>query len=101
MEPRRHEDESAKTATKITKNTKKFSFFLLRDLRVLRGFLIFVFSVAAAAQSPTPLRVPYRLFKLDNGLAVILHQDKSVPILSVNVWYHVGSGNEKPGRTGF
>jgi zinc protease len=55
----------------------------------------------AGAQSP-PLRdVPFRQFTLDNGLNVILHRDATVPIAAVNVWYHVGSANEKPGRTGF
>jgi zinc protease len=38
---------------------------------------------------------------LTNGLTVILHRDASVPIVAVNLWYHVGSANEKPGRTGF
>jgi len=52
------------------------------------------------AQSPT-LSVPYTQFKLPNGLNVILHRDASVPVVSVNIWYHVGSGNERPGRTGF
>ena len=47
------------------------------------------------------LQVPYTDFTLANGLHVILHRDSSVPIVSVNVWYHVGSGSEKPGRTGF
>jgi zinc protease len=47
------------------------------------------------------LRVPYTEFTLPNGLHVILHRDTSVPVVSVNVWYHVGSGSEKPGRTGF
>src|SRR4030095_3667963 len=51
--------------------------------------------------SQAPLEVPYRQFTLANGLNVILHQDKSVPSVTVNVWYHVGSANEKPGRTGF
>src|SRR6187455_1741973 len=50
---------------------------------------------------PPPLQVPYRQFRLANGLTVILHQDRSVPIVAVNVWYHVGSANERPGRTGF
>src|SRR6187455_3611342 len=50
---------------------------------------------------PPPLQVPYRQFRLANGLNVILHQDRSVPIVAVNVWYHVGSANERPGRTGF
>jgi zinc protease len=55
------------------------------------------------AQTPAPstLTVPHRLFRLDNGLTVILHRDTSVPVVSVNVWYRVGSANEKPGRTGF
>jgi zinc protease len=55
----------------------------------------------SAQSRPTALEVPYRLFTLPNGLTVILHQDKSVPIVAVNVWYHVGSANERPGRTGF
>src|SRR5688500_13631398 len=54
-----------------------------------------------SAPAPAPLEVPYRQFQLSNGLNVILHQDKTVPVVAVNVWYHVGSANEKPGRTGF
>jgi zinc protease len=55
----------------------------------------------AAAPTPAKLEVPYRLFRLSNGLTVILHRDTSVPVVATNVWYHVGSANEKPGRTGF
>ncbi len=40
-------------------------------------------------------------YVLPNGLQVILHEDRSVPLVAVNVWYHVGSGDEQPGRTGF
>ncbi len=47
------------------------------------------------------LEVPFRQFRLANGLNVILHRDDTVPMVSVNVWYHVGSANERPGRTGF
>jgi zinc protease len=57
-------------------------------------------SMSLAAQSPA-LSVPYTQFTLPNGLNVILHRDTSVPVVSVNVWYHVGSANERPGRTGF
>ena len=57
-------------------------------------------SAAPAAATPK-LEVPYRLFTLPNGLTVILHQDRSVPVAAVNVWYHVGSANERRGRTGF
>ena len=65
------------------------------------AILIFVIGLPVLAQSPTaPLHVPYKQFQLANGLNVILHQDKSVPVVSVNVWYHVGSANERPGRTG-
>ncbi len=39
--------------------------------------------------------------RLENGLDVIVHEDRDCPIVAVNVWYHVGSKNEKPGRTGF
>jgi zinc protease len=62
--------------------------------------LVLCASAALSAQAPA-LSVPYTQFKLPNGLNVILHRDTSVPVVSVNVWYHVGSGNERPGRTGF
>src|SRR6188472_4238943 len=45
--------------------------------------------------------VAYTQFDLPNGLHVILHEDHTVPLVTVNVWYHVGSANEKTGRTGF
>jgi zinc protease len=52
--------------------------------------------------APSPrIAVPFRLVTLDNGLRVILHQDRSVPVVSVNLWYHVGSAHERQGRTGF
>ena len=46
-------------------------------------------------------RVPLEKLTLSNGLDVILHQDMSLPMVSVNVWYHVGSKDEQPGKTGF
>lgn len=45
--------------------------------------------------------IEFKEFKLDNGLNVIMHQDKSTPIVAVSVLYHVGSKNEDPQRTGF
>ena len=45
--------------------------------------------------------IPYTKFVLENGLRVIVHEDHKAPIVAVNVWYHVGSKNENPGRTGF
>ena len=47
------------------------------------------------------VHIPYTQFTLPNGLNVIVHRDDALPVASVNVWYHVGSKNEKPGRTGF
>ena len=58
-------------------------------------------ALGGQSPSPKPLEVPYEQFTLPNGLTVILHRDASVPVASVNVWYHVGSANERPGRTGF
>lgn len=45
--------------------------------------------------------IPYSRHELANGLDVIVHEDRSCPIVAINVWYHVGSKNEVPGRTGF
>lgn len=52
-------------------------------------------------QSDEKLSVPYEQYQLDNGLSVILHQDKSDPIVAVAIMYHVGSNREVPGKTGF
>src|SRR5687767_807697 len=57
-------------------------------------------AIAPAAQAPS-LSVPNTQFQLPNGLNVILHRDPSVPVVALNLWYHVGSGHERPGRTGF
>jgi zinc protease len=48
---------------------------------------------------PVPLAI--ETYRLANGLNVILARDTSVPVVAVNLWYHVGSGDERPGRTGF
>jgi zinc protease len=45
--------------------------------------------------------IPYTKFVLANGLTVLVHEDHKAPIVAVNTWYHVGSKNEKPGKTGF
>ena len=47
------------------------------------------------------VRIPYETFTLDNGLTVIVHEDRSNPIVTVSVWYNVGSKDEPAGRTGF
>jgi zinc protease len=54
-----------------------------------------------ATKAETNIDIPYERFVLDNGLTVIVHEDHKAPIIAVNTWYHVGSKNEKPGKTGF
>jgi len=69
----------------------------IRTLALLAAFLIFPLTATARADE----LIPYDKFKLDNGLTVIVHTDRKAPIVAVNVWYHVGSKNEEPGKTGF
>ena len=47
------------------------------------------------------MNISYTHHRLENGLDVLIHEDHACPIVAVNVWYHVGSKNETPGRTGF
>ena len=54
----------------------------------------------AAAKVPQ-VEIPYKQFKLKNGLTLVVHEDHKAPIVAVNIWYHVGSKNEKFGKTGF
>jgi zinc protease len=60
-----------------------------------------ILTFVAAPLSAQALRVPYDSFALANGLQVFVAPDHAVPVVTVNMWYHVGSGDEKPGRTGF
>jgi zinc protease len=68
-------------------------------------FLVTVCASSAIAQQPVferkQFEIPYKKFVLDNGLTLLVHEDHSVPIVGVNLWYHVGSRNEKRGKTGF
>jgi zinc protease len=65
---------------------------------ILAGLLA---APSAMAQNPAGIDIPYKKFVLGNGLTLLVHEDRKAPIVAVNVWYHVGSKNEKPGRTGF
>ena len=75
----------------------------------LAGVLAAGVAPAAKAQrtagTPTgreaPIDIPFQKFVLKNGLTLIVHEDHKAPIVAVNIWYHVGSKNERPGRTGF
>ena len=56
---------------------------------------------AAGAGAQEIPDIPFTRFQLPNGLTVVVHEDHKAPIVAVNVWYHVGSKNERAGRTGF
>ena len=69
----------------------------LVTLCYLMGSLMMAASLGAQA---TP-KIQFEKYTLPNGLEVILHEDHSTPIVTVDTWYHVGSGDEQVGRTGF
>ncbi|MBP8753308.1 MAG: insulinase family protein [Chitinophagales bacterium] len=68
-------------------------------------FLLFALccNIAIAQQNTTypTIDIPYKIYTLDNGLTLIVSEDHKVPMVSFDIWYHVGSKNEKPGKTGF
>ena len=66
-----------------------------------RALLVAALSAPAALSGQPAPRIPFEKFTLPNGLEVILHVDRSTPIVAVNSWFKVGSGDEKRGRTGF
>src|SRR5437660_10466326 len=75
---------------------------MMRKIATLAAAFLALLSVYPATRlSCQALHVPYQTFTLPNGLQVILHEDHSVPVVAVNTWYHVGSSDERPGRTGF
>jgi len=71
----------------------------MSSLRLL--FLCAALPAVVAAQQAEAGRIAYEQFTLPNGLRVIYSEDHSTPVVSVDVWYHVGSRNERAGRSGF
>ncbi|MGQ0542503.1 MAG: M16 family metallopeptidase [Blastocatellia bacterium] len=72
--------------------------------KILIGLLVVVFTMSTSVSAQRGDKLPtlkVKEYTLKNGLRVILHEDKSTPIVAVNLWYHVGSKNEVVGRTGF
>ena len=72
------------------------------------ALLLLALPISAATQLvseqkalPGSLAIPYQMYRLDNGLTLILHPDHSDPLVHVNVTYHVGSSREQQGMTGF
>jgi zinc protease len=73
----------------------------LRRLGAVLAAGVLVAALAPVEAQVRPPRLQYHMTTLDNGLRVILSEDLSTPIVHVSVTYHVGSKNERPGRTGF
>src|ERR1044071_4405329 len=79
----------------------------MKTAQIFFPVFAFILAVAAAglrgAESITDVKIdiPYKKFVLKNGLTLIVHEDRKAPIVAVNLWYHVGSKNEKVGKTGF
>ena len=71
-------------------------------MRKLLSFAMLAFAASLAQAEPIPeIELNYQKFTLDNGLRVIVHEDRKAPIVAVGIWYHVGSKNEPAGKTGF
>jgi len=75
----------------------RFGFVVIFCALVFAGRSAF----AADPALPKVLDIPHKKFVLKNGLTLIVHEDHKAPIFAFDIWYHVGSKNEKPGRTGF
>jgi zinc protease len=79
----------------------------MKTSRILITMILFLScAVTAFGQqksyfNPDQIDIPYTKYVLDNGLTLIVHEDHKAPIVAINIWYHVGSKNEKAGRTGF
>jgi len=79
----------------------------MKTLRIISvAFVVALSTLSGYGQktsyfNPDQIDIPYTKYMLDNGLTLIVHEDHKAPIVAVNIWYHVGSKNEKPGRTGF
>jgi zinc protease len=69
--------------------------------RRMLAVLVLGCALPALAGAVADVDIPFEEFTLDNGLRVIVHTDRKAPIVAVNLWYHVGSKDEPPGRTGF
>ncbi len=70
--------------------------------RIIISMLLSATLIATNSHAATDdIDIPFTKTQLDNGLTLIVHEDKKAPVVAVNVWYHVGSKDEKLGRTGF
>lgn len=79
----------------------------MRKVSFVLSLLLLATSLFAGKKAPdyqdlvSKIKLDHKKFVLDNGLTLIVHEDHKAPIVAINVWYHVGSKNEKKGKTGF
>jgi zinc protease len=79
---------------------------MTNNLRRTSSLWLFLLALGASvasvvAQRSSAINIPFETYTLPNGLTVVLSTDHTAPTVAVNIWYHVGSKNEVPGRTGF
>jgi len=83
---------------------KAFSLTIVLTMMIAATWLYSpcaLFAQDLPTYDPNSIDVPYKKFVLPNGLRLVVHEDHKAPIVAVNIWYHVGSKNEKPGKSGF
>ncbi|XOV80542.1 MAG: M16 family metallopeptidase [Aestuariibacter sp.] len=68
---------------------------------IATALLLSITAISSANVEIKDLEIPHSKHVLDNGLTVLIHEDHKAPIVAVSIWYHVGSKDEKPGKTGF
>src|SRR5436305_628657 len=68
---------------------------------IARVSALLLLMCCSSASRADAVEIPFQKFVLDNGLTLIVHEDHKAPLVAVDIWYHVGSKNEKPGQTGF
>ncbi|MBE7440753.1 MAG: insulinase family protein [Spirochaetales bacterium] len=69
--------------------------------RLLSFWALALLGLHCSQKNYPEIDVPFETFELENGLRVVVHEDRKAPIVAVNVWYHVGSKDEQAGKTGF
>ena len=100
--PERHGAERGVRSKMRTKLKMKFSNNpLITRLVLCISMSLLASTYAADTVLDTKIAIPYQRFVLKNGLTLLVHEDHKAPIIAVNTWYHVGSKNEVPGKTGF
>ena len=73
----------------------------MKKILFFTAILCLIGSANAQTFKASDINIDYEKFVLPNGLTLLVHEDHKAPIVAVNVWYHVGSKNEKPGKSGF